>query len=174
MTLKLTVRSKNIRDLYRGINDFKKGYHPRTNVVRDEKGDLVADCYSIVARWRIRFSQLFTVHGVSDARQTEIHTAEPLVLTRSASEVERATEKLERHNSPGIDQTSTELIKAGGRNIRHEIHKFIKFIWNKEELPEECKESIIVLIHKKGDKIDCSNYRGLLPTTYKILSNILL
>ena len=137
MTLKLTVRSMNIRDLYRGINDFKKGYHPRTNVVRDEKGDLVADCYSIVARWRIHFSQLFTVHGVSDARQTEIHTAEPLVLTRSASEVERATEKLERHNSPGIDQTSTELIKAGGRNIRHEIHKFIKFIWNKEELPEE-------------------------------------
>jgi hypothetical protein len=43
-------------------------------------------------------------------------------------------------------------------------------------LPEGWKESIIVPIHKKGDKIDCSNYRGrlLLPTTYKILSNILL
>ena len=42
--------------------------------------------------------------------------------------------------------------------------------------PEEWKESIIVPIHKKGDKTDCNNYRGisLLPTTYKILSNILL
>ena len=43
-------------------------------------------------------------------------------------------------------------------------------------LPEEWKESIIVPIYKKGDKTDCINYRGisLLPTTYKIWSNILL
>jgi len=43
-------------------------------------------------------------------------------------------------------------------------------------LPEEWKELIIVPIHKKGDKTDCNNYRGIsiLPTTYKILSNILL
>jgi len=43
-------------------------------------------------------------------------------------------------------------------------------------LPEEWKESIIVSIYKKGDKTDCSNYRGisLLPNTYKILSIILL
>jgi len=45
-----------------------------------------------------------------------------------------------------------------------------------EKLPEEWKESIIVPIYKTGDKTDCNKYRGisLLPTTYKILSNILL
>jgi len=43
-------------------------------------------------------------------------------------------------------------------------------------VPKEWKESIIVPIYKKDDKTDCSNYRGtsLLPTTYKILYNILL
>ena len=30
---------KNIRDLYKGISDFKKGYQSRTNIVKDEKGD---------------------------------------------------------------------------------------------------------------------------------------
>ena len=55
-----------------------------------------------------------------------------------------------------------------------EIHKLINSIWKKEKLPEEWKESIIVPIHKKGDKKDYNNYRGILPTTYKILSNILL
>ena len=79
-------------------------------------------------------------------------------------------------NGGDIDQISAELIKAGGRTIRYEIHKFMISIWNKEELREEWKESIVVPIHKKGDKTGCSNYRGisLLPTTYKILSNILL
>jgi hypothetical protein len=68
------------------------------------------------------------------------------------------------------------MLKAGGRKIRCAIHKLIVAIWNKGELPEEWKESIIVPIHKKGDKTDCNNYRGisLLATTYKLLSNILL
>ena len=48
--------------------------------------------------------------------------------------------------------------------------------WNKEELHEDWMESIIVPINKKGNKTYCCNYRGisLLPTMYKILSNILL
>ena len=143
--------------MYRDINDFKKGYQPRTNVVvKDERGDLVAVTYSILASWRNYFSQLLDVHGVNDVRQTEIHTAEPLVPEPSALEVELATEKLKSHKSPGIDHIPAELIKAGGRTIRNEIHKLIISIWNKEELPEEWKESIIVPIYKKGDKTDCS------------------
>ena len=116
------------------------------------------------------------VHGVNDVRQTEIHTAEPLVPGPSASDVELAIKKLKSHKSPGVDQIPAELIKAGGRTFLCEIHKLIISIWNKEELPEGRKELIIVPIYKKGDKTDCSNYRGisLWPTMYKILSNILL
>jgi hypothetical protein len=65
--------------LYSGISDFQKGYQPRTNIVKDEKGDLFTDSHSIFFRWRNDFSQLLNVLGVSVVRQTEIHTAEPLV-----------------------------------------------------------------------------------------------
>ena len=98
-----------------------------------------------------------------------VHTAEPLVPEPSASEVELAIDKLESHKSPGIGQIQAGLIKAGGRTICLEIHKLITSIWKKEKLPEEWKESIIVPIHKNGDKTDCNNYRdiSLLPTNYK-------
>jgi len=103
--------------LYTGINDFKKGYQPRTTIVKDEKGDLVADSHSIMARWRNYFSQLLNVHGVKDVTQEEIHTVEPIVPEPSVFEFELAIEKLKNHKSPGIDQIPTELIKAGDRTI---------------------------------------------------------
>jgi hypothetical protein len=125
--------------LYRGNNGFKKGYQPRCNIVKDEKGDLVADSHSILARWRNYFSQLLNVHGVKDVGQTEIHTAEPLVPEPSASEVELAIDKLKSHKLLGIDQIPAELIKVRGRTICFEIHKLITSIWKKEKLPEEWK-----------------------------------
>jgi hypothetical protein len=59
-----------------------------------------------LARWRNQFSQLFIVHGVSNVKQTEIYTAEPLVLEPSAFEVELATEKLKGHKSLDTDHPS--------------------------------------------------------------------
>ena len=94
--LENSSKIKNIRDLYRGINYFQKGYHFRTDIVKYKNGDMVADAHSIAARWRNYFPQLFNVHAVNDVRHTEIHTAEPLVPEPSAFDVELAVGKLKR------------------------------------------------------------------------------
>ena len=88
-------------DLYRGINDFKNCYQPRTYVAKDDKGEFVADNDSILARWRKYFSQLLNVHEVNDVRQTEIHTHE-LVREPNVSEFQLDIEKLKSHKTPGI------------------------------------------------------------------------
>ena len=130
--------------MYRGISDFKTFYQPRTNRLKDETGDLVTGCYSILVRWRDYYSQLLNVIGFHDVRQTETHTAEPLVPERSAFEFELAIEKHKSHKSPGIYQILAELIKEGGSTIRYQIHKLIISIWNTQEFHEEWKVSIIV------------------------------
>jgi len=115
---------------------------------------LSADPQSILVRWRNYFSQQLNVRGVNDVRQTKIHTAEPLVPEPSAFEVELAIEKLNIHKSPDNDQIPAEPIKSGGKTIHCGIHKLIISIWNKDKLPEEWKESIIVPIHKEDDKTE--------------------
>jgi hypothetical protein len=98
---------------------------------------------------------LLNVHNVSDVRQI-VHMAEPLVLGPSRLEVEITIAKLKKYKSPGNDQ-----IQAEGEMLLSTIHKLINSIWNKEEMPDQWKESIIVPIHKKDDKTDCNNYHGI-------------
>ena len=61
--LETNSKIENISNLYRGIHDFKKGYQPRTNTVKDKKGDLFTDSHSILARWSKHFSQLWCNAG---------------------------------------------------------------------------------------------------------------
>ena len=110
---------------------------------------MVTDSRIILARRRNHFSQLLNVLlGVNDVRQTEIQTAKPLVPEANAVEFEMATKKLKSHKSTDINQNHEELIQVRGRAIISEMHTLINSVWNKEELPEEWKESITVPIYR--------------------------
>jgi hypothetical protein len=65
-------KNKKIRDLYRGINEFKKGYLHRSNLVKDWNGNLLADSQTILNRWKIYCCQLLNLCRVSGVRQKEI------------------------------------------------------------------------------------------------------
>jgi hypothetical protein len=54
--LATNIKNKNIRDLYRKINEFKMGYQPRSNLVKDQNGDLLAESHNILNRWKNYFS----------------------------------------------------------------------------------------------------------------------
>jgi hypothetical protein len=92
--LETNNKNKNIRDLYRGINECKKVYQPRINIVKDENDNLLADPQNVLNRWKNFFNQVLNVHGVHNVRQMDIHTAEPLVPEPSLVRVEIAIQKL--------------------------------------------------------------------------------
>jgi hypothetical protein len=96
-----------------------------------------------------------------------MYAAEPAVPEPNSFKVEIPIEKLWRYKSPGIGQITEELIQATDNTLHYEVHKLIKPTWNKEELPQQWKELIIILIYKKGDKTDSSNNReaSLLPVS---------
>jgi hypothetical protein len=69
---------------------------------------------------------------------------------------------LQKHKSASIYQIPAEPIKAGGETpVRSDVHKIFISVCNKEEVPDQWKESIIVPIYKDDDKTDCGNYRGI-------------
>jgi hypothetical protein len=61
---------------------------------------------------------------------------------------------LKKYQSSGSIQIPVELIQAGAKILLSAIHKLINSVWNKEELPDQWKESIVVPVHKKGNKLN--------------------
>ena len=77
--------------------------------------------------------------------------------------------KLKSNKAGGTDNIIPELVKQGGRTLKQRIYKLILMIWEKEQLPNEWKEGIICPVYKKGDRLDCTNYRPML--TYSMVQS---
>jgi sorting nexin-29 len=62
-----------------------------------------------------------------------------------------------------------------GLKLKEELYKLIKQIWEDKSIPPTWKTGFICLIHKKGDKSECNNYKGitLLNSMYKIMTSLI-
>jgi hypothetical protein len=79
------------------------------------------------------------------------------------------------NNIKVITSNPADLIEEGGEVLLSEIHRLINSLWSKEELLEQWTESLILPVHKNGDKTDCNNYRGIsllsIPHKKYLISN---
>ena len=81
-------KNKNIREMYKEIHEFQKGYQPRAYVIK-KKGDgtIVADTTSILSRWEQFLSNLLNVDQCNSHEESEVYTAEPDIPELSLTEV---------------------------------------------------------------------------------------
>ena len=61
----------------------------------------------------------------------------------------------------GTDGIYLELIKYGGNKLLNKMYELVRQIWEEERTREEWTETIIVPIHKRGDRDRCENYRRI-------------
>jgi len=77
--------------------------------------------------------------------------------------------------TPGIDDISSDVHKAGGTEVIEQLTGLYIQILEEKKLPQSWKEAKIILLYKKGDKADIKNYRpiSLLSHAYKIFTRII-
>ena len=42
-----------------------------------------------------------------------------------------------------------------------ELHRLTTLIWREGKVPQQRKDAVITILHKKGGKTECGNYRGI-------------
>ena len=170
---------KQTRNFYRKVNEIKKGYSQQPLLCKDKSGLVLAEEERCIRRWAEYFKELLNPNNPpvldDEANDLPFHTAQPFIAEPTLQEVEDEILKLKNFKAPGIDNLPGELFKCGGNALCMEMHELIMRVWNGEEIPDEWKTGILCPIYKKGDKLECSNYRGiaLLNIAYKIFANIL-
>lgn len=170
---------KETRNFYRKVNESKNGYSQQPLLCKDKNGLVLADEERCIARWAEYFKELLNPNRPLDRNDEDdelpFQTAQPYIEDPTIQEVEAEISRLRNFKAPGIDNLPGELFKNGGNALCMEMHELIKRIWNDEELPGEWKTSILCPIYKKGDKLECGNFRGiaLLNIAYKIFVKIL-
>ena len=64
----------------------------------------------------------------------------------------------------GPDDLPAELLKLGlqqDRTILLDFHRLATLIWREGKVPQQWKDAVITVLHKKGEKTECVNNRGI-------------
>ena len=149
-----------------------------TSIILDENNRPLHKAEEKLARWQRHFSEVLNVQnnleeGVVMALEDHSQSDTPEV---SREEVVRAVNKLQNGKAAGGDKVVAELVKKGGETMVNWLLELIQEVWRTGRVPQEWKDSTLVPLHKKKDRKECTNYRGisLLSIPGKVLALVLL
>jgi hypothetical protein len=171
-----SLRSHNeTRKFYRMVNSQRKNFMPRTVLCRSKNGELLSEQRKVLCRWAEHFQDLLNNPEEMEDTVEQTGGNHTEQEAPSVEEVQRAVDGLKAGRAPGEDGIPSELFKGGGRHLIEQLHRIILQVWNQESMPEDWSAGLICPIHKKGDPMECKNYRGitLLNIGYKVFSKIL-
>lgn len=178
--IQTAFNNKDAKNFYREVKCLKESFKPFINLVKDKDGKIVGNKTLVLERWSEFYEQHFKKSSESAKEQETnfdmgVVSVEPYIEPPAYVEIEIALDRMKNGKAPGLDQIPAEFIKYGGEDIKRALHKIINRIWEEERIPHEWEYGVISPIYKKGDCLNCENYRAitLLGTAYKIMSNIL-
>ena len=159
---------------FQEIKTFKPQQTILPTTCRDTSGNIISQIDEVLARWK-EYSQNFLSASVTPERQSERTDNHDEIAPPTYNEICTIINKLKTNKAAGMDNIIGGLIKHGGRTLKQKIHKLICNIWISETLPAQWNEGIICPIYKKGDRLNCNNYRPitLLNIAYKIYAILL-
>jgi hypothetical protein len=153
---------------------IKAGLLSRVSFYTDMEGKLIAGIGKMTEKWVDYCTDLLN-KDTTDELVDNIGVENDILLPPpTLEEVKKQIKAIKKNGAPGVDNITGEMIKYGGDELLKYVFALIYKIWHEEKMPEQRSTAVICSIHKKGSKMDCNNYRGimLLSIVYKVMSTL--
>ena len=172
----------DLRPAYQALRKLNSKPSSQMTAVRSADGRIISDHVGVRERWAEYFEQLYQVDPPTvslDASDVSVPVPDPPISEEppTLTEVRMAISKLKSGKAAGICDIPAELLKAGGEPMARGLHTVQTAIWQSGTIPPDLLRGVVIPLWKgKGDRWDCSNYRGitLLSIPGKVLAHILL
>ncbi len=172
------AQKRNMKALYDTTKKLAKKHSAPTRPVKSKEGDTLTSIEQQLTRWVEHFKTLLNRPPPTSAANIP-PAEEPLNINcnrPTRSEIKSAIKQMSNNKAPGPDTIPAEALKGDIDTSTEMLYNLIGQIWEKEEVPQEWKDGLIIKLPKKGDLSRCENYRGimLLSAPGKVLNKILL
>ena len=143
------------RDLFKKIRDTKGTFHAKMGSIKDRNGRDLTEAEDIQKRWQ-KYTELYKkyLHDPDNPNGVIIHL-EPDILEY---EVKWALRSITMNKASGGDRILVEPFQILKDDAVKVLHSICQQIWKSQQWPQDWKKSVFILIPKKGDAKECSNY----------------
>ena len=155
--------------------------------VKDRNGEILTEKEKIMARWKQHFDEILNREDPNNTEETfnEINQSEDRCKLEdeigeeddiTLEEIERAVKQMRKNKAPGLCNITAEMLQNSGVYTIRWLHRVITAVWQTEKTPSDWRKAIIIPIHKKGDRKECNNARGisLLSVPGKVFTRVML
>ena len=140
--------------------------------IKNKDGIVTSNREKVVERCAEYYKELYYS---SESRPNLEGSAENPLPEITLDELSHALKQMKNNKAPGEDGIVIDVIKEGADEINKHIVNLFNMCLQKRETPKEWNNALIILLHKKGDVKDISNYRpiSLLSHMSKLFTKVI-
>ena len=147
------------RDLFKKIKNIKGTFHAKIGTIKDRNGMDLTEAEDIKKRWQEYPEELYK----KDLQDPDNHDGvithlEPDILE---CEVKWTLGSITKNKASGCDGIPVELFQILKDDAVKALHSICQQIWKTQQWPQDWKRSVFILVSKKGNAKECSNYHTM-------------
>ena len=165
---------RKTRNLFKKIRDTKGIFHAKMGTIKDRNGMDLTEAEDIKKRWQEYTQQLYKkdLHDPGNHNGVITHLEPDILECKVKWALGRSFTMKKASGGDGIPVELFQILKDDAVKV---LHSICQQIWKTQQWPQDWKQSVFILIPKKGNAKECSNYHtiALMSYTSKVMLKIL-